>query len=126
MLDPCIEDPSLQLIAHTCQRHVFVNFYQAKRFQSIVIPLIEGPLEHPFANFINRISKVLKFVLTVFIKCNVFSKISKCNLFPCCSEKLNVLEYDLRNNQFSLPVIVDIHVSSFPGNIFNTIIKCTG
>lgn len=59
VLNPGIENLCLQLVAHTRQRDVFIHFYQPMGFQSIVVPLIQSSLEHPFTNFVNRISKVL-------------------------------------------------------------------
>ena len=59
VLNPGVEHPCLELVAHTHQRNVFVDFDESMGFQSIVIPLVQGSLEHPFPNFIKRISKVL-------------------------------------------------------------------
>ena len=85
--------------------------------------MVNGPLHLIMTKLSHSIGKSSELVVTLLIKSAVVLHLCECVLHPVLLDLLNVFKHDLGDNQFGLPIIISIHISSFSGDVSNTVVK---
>lgn len=122
MLSPCIKNFWRKFLTIDLRRNFIVLLTSLKWLKSINIPSIQCHTLSVTPNFINDQCKILKFGMTITVKFRVFNHSSERILCSSSLTKFYLVENNLSQEQFSIPIVGVIHIPSIVCDDSDTVV----